>query len=104
MAQQAGLTLSVQSILGQRQGVALQADRDPIVQILTNLLSNAIKFSPAGTRVCLTGFVREQLQAAGVTISPIAAYGWTQSQTVNILIRVLGERVRASCGFCRSCR
>ncbi|MBW4494925.1 MAG: PAS domain S-box protein [Oscillatoria princeps RMCB-10] len=63
MALKEGVTLSVQPILGHPQGLALQADRDRIVQVLTNLLSNAIKFSPAGTRVSLTGFVREQPQA-----------------------------------------
>ncbi|WP_017721225.1 PAS domain S-box protein [Kamptonema formosum] len=62
MALKEGVTLSVQPILGHPQGVLLEADRDRIVQVLTNLLSNAIKFSPARTRVSVTGSVREQPQ------------------------------------------
>ena len=50
MAQQAGVTLSVQPV-----GVQLCAVPDRLIQALTNLLSNAIKFSPAGATIWLSG-------------------------------------------------
>ncbi|MGH9788932.1 MAG: PAS domain-containing sensor histidine kinase [Candidatus Acidiferrales bacterium] len=44
VAEKAGLRLEVSA-----QPVALRADPDRIVQVLTNLLNNAVKFAPAGT-------------------------------------------------------
>ncbi len=49
IAESAGITLSVSA-----REIALEGDRDRLIQVLTNLLSNAIKFSPSGSTVSLT--------------------------------------------------
>jgi hypothetical protein len=49
IAEKVGVTLSVSSL-----SIALWADPDRIIQVLTNLLSNAIKFSPQGSTVWLS--------------------------------------------------
>jgi PAS domain S-box-containing protein len=57
-AEKAGVTLSVLPLVAD-----LWADCDRIIQTFTNLLSNAIKFSPAGSTVSLTGFIRPSAEA-----------------------------------------
>jgi PAS domain S-box-containing protein len=56
IADQASVTLGTTFLAAE-----LWAAPDAIVQALVNLLSNAIKFSPAGSKVCLTAEVRQNL-------------------------------------------
>ncbi|HEX2202131.1 MAG TPA: ATP-binding protein, partial [Longimicrobium sp.] len=49
MAERAGVSLAVWA-----EEVAVDADADRILQVLTNLISNAVKFSPAGAAVEVT--------------------------------------------------
>ncbi len=88
MAEKAGITLCAEPVLGQPQGVFLEADPDRILQTLTNLLSNAIKFSPPGTAVWLTG---EVVSGDGIDCaSPrIAQTGFSRSE-----ISSTGEKSR----------
>jgi two-component system sensor histidine kinase BaeS len=48
-------------------GVAVQADRDRLVQVLSNLVENALRYTPAGRRISLEGGRRDDSVEIRVT-------------------------------------
>ena len=65
-AAQYGVQIVVEPVAS---GVAVMADEDRLIQVITNLLSNAIKFSPVGEAVRITvapGEVTHRISVAGL--------------------------------------